>query len=286
MRAFLFSLLIAVSLASCNSNSRYGKVIPHNEFRDILIDIHLIDASYMANSSKYSFHNDTVNFYNDILSRYGYNKAIFDSSVRYYVQQQKEFDIIYEEIITELNKLQNEVYLLQRFEVDTSQILYKSKKQWFLPKDGTTEKIPFDVVLKKNDTIRHSIFVQLKVYKDDKSRNPHLTAYYWYNNGSKDGYREYFPEIEYEKSNKGHSYSTSLRPKNKKVTHIRGYVLDTDWKPFFNKKHIDVKSIIVSKNWSIKPAIIVVSKLHLNFTAMPWPDDFRHITYLLVQDKF
>jgi hypothetical protein len=247
MRTFTLFLLLLLGTVSCNNKSRFGTVIPPDKFRDILIDIQLVDASYMLNYYKYSFHNDTLNFYTDLLSRYGYTRANFDSTMRYYSQEEKEFDDIYEEVITGLNKLQHEVYMLQRFETDSSQNLYKKKRKWQLPKDGDREKIPFDIVLKKNDTVQHSIFVQLHLLDDDGARNPHLTAYYWYDDGTRKGHREYFPEVPYEKSSKVRTYSTSMHPKSKRVTNIRGYILDSDWKPFGNKRHVEVKDIVVSK---------------------------------------
>jgi len=45
----------------------------------------------------------------------------------YYTKQSEKFDRIYEEIITELQKMEQESYMLHSFEIDTTRNLYKGK---------------------------------------------------------------------------------------------------------------------------------------------------------------
>lgn len=46
-----------------------------------------------------------INLQDSLLKQYGYNKAIFDSSVAYYSADPEKYDLLYEKAITELSKM-------------------------------------------------------------------------------------------------------------------------------------------------------------------------------------
>lgn len=248
MRIWKYCLFVSIiiTMVACHRNSQSDFIIPREKFKDILIDIHLIDGFYTANYLAFSFQKDSANFYTDILKEYGCNLAQFDSTYRYYITDLKKFDLLYEEVITELNKMQEQSFRLIEMGGDSLRNLYRGKKVWKLPKDGRTEKIPFDIKLK--DSANYSITVFLKVFADDKSEDPKLTAYFSYDNGTKEGGKSYFTETSYRVSRRFIVYTFSKKAPNKKVKNLRGFILDHNNKSKLFKKHIEVKGIYVTKS--------------------------------------
>ena len=244
MKILSFAFLLAlVMLTSCKPKSASFCIVPESTFVDMLIDVHIADGYYGTRFDKYKAHTQKENFYNDIFKKYGYSRACFDSTYVYYTRHPQEFDVIYEKIVTELSKAQQDVYKFQAFDQDTTYNLYKKKRNWDLPLNGRTNKIPFDIKLKKSDTALYTVMAQIRFLDHDKCKNPKMVAYFWYKDGSKDGHHEYFPETPYRKSRRYKFYSTSLKLTDKKVTHIRGYIVDSDDKEGF--RHLEVRKIVV-----------------------------------------
>lgn len=245
MRNVVLLLCIVAGLVSCHQNHHSKSIIPPDKFRDILTDIYMVDGYYMLNSGNLSQHNLSNNYYNSVLKGYGYTTEDFDTTLKYYTNHSKKFEPLMDDVITQLNKQQQATFMLQQYS-DTSRNLFKKKTQWSLPKDGPREMVPFKIAIK--DTGLYTIIVQLKVFGDDQSLDPHLTAYFWYNDGTKNGHIDYIPFILYKKTERFVVLTTSKRNHNKKVTHIKGWVLNHNNVDQHFRKHIEVKSIIIAKN--------------------------------------
>jgi hypothetical protein len=242
--AILF--LALTGFLSCKNDPLSKYLIPRDTFREILVDIYLVDGYYMTSYNNSFHHTDTSNLYHKILKKYGYNRANFDSTLKHYTLRPKKFDELYDEVITQLNKLQQETSLLQQYEADSSRNLYKKKTKWSIPKDGNREMIPFEVPIK--DTGMYTIVVQLKLFEDDEAEEPRLTAYFLYKDDKKKEHIEYFPTIPYKKTNRFVVITANQRNKNKKMTHIKGWVMNHSNRDKNFKKHAEVRSIIVARN--------------------------------------
>jgi len=245
VKKIVLSFLIVTGLLSCKKNPKSDYLIPRDKFREILTEIYMADGYYMMNYNDISRHKDTTNFYNDIIKQRGYTRANFDSTLKYYTTRSKKLETIYDDVITDLNKLQQETYQLQQYS-DASRNLFKKKTIWNLPKDGPREMIPFKIAIK--DTGLYTIVLQLRVFADDKAKDPHLTAYFWYDDGTKNGHIEYFPFIVYKKTKRLVVLTTNKRNRNKKVTHIKGWVLNHDNQNQCFTKHVEVRSVIIARN--------------------------------------
>ncbi len=241
----LLLVVAIVLLLSCNKKQTSDFIIPRETFKDILIDIHLIDGYYASNNNILSFQTDSANFYTDILKEYGFNLTQFDSTYRYYTRNLKQFDILYEEVITELNKMQEQSRRLIEMGGDTLRNLYHGKKSWNIIGYTTQEKIPFDIKL--TDSANYSITVYLRVFSDDKTDNPKLTAYFGFDNGTKEGRKDYFTETSYRVTRRYVVYTFSKVAPTKKVKYLRGFILDNNNISKWRKKHIEVKGIFISK---------------------------------------
>lgn len=105
----LLLLLITISLLfSCNYKRKY--IIPEDDFIDILVDIHLTEALFTVTKIKQEKYplNDSLNIYDSIITRHGYTTEQYDSTMAYHSRQPVEFQILYDKVIEELNKLEGE----------------------------------------------------------------------------------------------------------------------------------------------------------------------------------
>ncbi|MFO8234427.1 MAG: DUF4296 domain-containing protein [Bacteroidales bacterium] len=104
------SILLTLFLVaiSCSQDSK-KKIIPRDDFTDILVDVHLMDGL----TSFTEFRNemakkDSVEYLEAVLEHHGYTKAQYDSSLVYYSKDLKKFDQIYQDVIERLNKLETQ----------------------------------------------------------------------------------------------------------------------------------------------------------------------------------
>jgi hypothetical protein len=225
-------------------------IIPADTFRKILYDFHLADGLYTINYSTISLHNDTMNFYNDILKTYGYSFAQFDSTLAYYAEDPEKFDKIYAQIVTRFNKLEHESEQLTMM-ADSFANLYTGKKQWILPNDGPSKRIPFDIAVK--DSNEYTIYVFAKKSADDASKNLRITAFYYYkDSATNEEHMDYFPEITYESGKRFTLYTTSKFLSNKKVKRLRGWILNYDKPSELVHRDVVVKLIAIRQNHAVR----------------------------------
>lgn len=107
--SFLFLIIFLISGVGCDKNEK-NNVIPKDEFADILVDIHLMDGiTYQADLRSSLLQNDTtIDYYDAVLKSHNYSRAQFDTSLVYYSKNIREFDKIYQEVLSTLNKMEAE----------------------------------------------------------------------------------------------------------------------------------------------------------------------------------
>ncbi len=83
-------------------------LIPRDTLLPLLVDIHLADAYLSQNRLPKKSKNRNV-FYAGITRKYGYERAVFDSTIRFLATQPKLYQDIYEEVINELSMIKGQV---------------------------------------------------------------------------------------------------------------------------------------------------------------------------------
>jgi len=241
----IFILLLAITgLLSCKTDRKSKIIIPGDKLKEILTDIYTVDGYYMMKYNDLARQHDTASYYTEVFKEYGYTKANFDSTMKYYSTRTKKFEAIYDDVITNLNKLQHQIFMLEQY-ADTNRNLFKKKEIWNLPKDDAREMVPFKIAIK--DTGLYTIILQLKFWNDDQSIDPHLTAYFWYDDGTKKGHIDYFPVIQYHPTKRLVVLNTQKITLHLKGTFIKGWVLNHNNIDQHFKKHVEVKAIIIAK---------------------------------------
>jgi hypothetical protein len=244
------SIFIAITLlfTGCKKN-KY--IIPEKAFKNILIELHLADGIYMMNYGKYNIHTDSLNFYNTIFKSYGYSRAQFDSTLKYYSVKPHEFDKIYDYVVTELNILEEQMNQLKVFEEDSTNNLFPLKKRWNIYSNYKSGRIPFDISIA--DSAEYSIYVYAKKFPDDQSKNLRISAYFWYTDSiTKKWKKEELPEVKYSSGKDYNLFSCSKVYSYKKKGRLRGWILNHDDQDKSFKKHVDVKLIFIEKKLLLK----------------------------------
>lgn len=241
MKKYLLLLLFFTVVISCKEKND-ETYIPRKDFIFILADMHMADSYYSSHYEQSKFHNDSVNFYNRILENYGYTKAQFDTTMKYYSVHSDKFDLVYEEVITLLNKTEQDIFQNRPIDTyDTLNIWY-GKNSWYLPEEGSRKKIPIDLKLKGKG--KYDIHFTYKVYSDDQSRNLRTNLYFASDSGSTSK-KDTLKTIRYEKGGRTSVVTISKELNDSTLTHLKGYLLDHDPKQGKWKKHLVIEGLKV-----------------------------------------
>ncbi len=236
---FVFAIVLFIS---CKGNKENEIYIPKDKFIDLLADIHLADAFYATHYEQRKVHSDSINYYNKILKDYGFTKAQFDTTVKYYSVHSEEFDMIYEEVITNLSKTVQENYSIRPVEAELSKDIWRGKNFWYLPEEGSQKKIPISLELKGKG--KYVVTFIYKMYTDDESKKPHINLYLSNNNKSKPK-KDTIKTVNYEKSNRTAIITLTKELKDSTLTHLNGFLLDHENKKGDWKKHVIIEGLKV-----------------------------------------
>lgn len=105
--AFSFIILLCTSCGSHDEKPDY--VLSEEKMVDILVDVHVAEAILTrARSAGTDVKYISDDYYQKIFEKHQIDKATYDTSFAYYQDHLKQFDKIYEQTITQLNKMQRE----------------------------------------------------------------------------------------------------------------------------------------------------------------------------------
>jgi hypothetical protein len=237
-------LILTLSVfASCSRDNRY--VIPEKKMISLLVDIHIADE---IGISRYELTTDmeldSASMYGWVFKKHGVTKADFDSSMAYYSGKPDHLNKIYTRVFASLSKMEAELVKEEQKESERA-VIFEDKTIYRLPANGSTNKIPFDIPL--TGPGEYTLKARVLVQQTDQSVNPHITAYYWYNNNTCDGARDYFRPVRLKKTGRSSLYSVSKTLTNPKFTNLRGYILDHDNTDTSFTKYATVMEISVLK---------------------------------------
>ena len=255
--SIVITLLFFLPFACSNPDGRIKRsdIIPEEYLVPLLVDIHLSEGLLILSKVNKEYPGrDSVSNYTDVINKHGFEKEDFDETIHFYSNKPDELDEIYELVISELSKMEVRIIGPARYSVEASgqmkYNLWNRKREWHLPQDGEKEQIGFNIRIYGTGT--YSLSARIKMYKDDESANPSVFVYYWYNDGSKYGFRDPFPEIIIEKTGQDSIYKISKILTDPKVTHIKGSILYHKKKRRKWSKHVDVFDIKVDYNRPIQ----------------------------------
>ncbi|MBA7516754.1 hypothetical protein ES705_08802 [subsurface metagenome] len=255
--SIVITILFFLPFACSNPEKRIKRsdIIPEEDLVPLLVDIHLSEGLQILSKVRKKYPGrDSVSNYIDVINKHGFEKEDFDKTFNFYSNKPDELDEIYELVISELSKMEGRIIGPARYTEEAARQmrrnLWNRKREWHLPRDGEKEQIGFNIRVYGTGT--YSLSARIKMYKDDKSVNPSVFIYYWYNDESKYGFRDPFQEIKIEKTGQDSIYKISKILTDPKVTHMKGSILYHKKKRGKWSKHVDVFDIKVDYNRTIQ----------------------------------
>ncbi|MFP4447779.1 MAG: DUF4296 domain-containing protein [Bacteroidales bacterium] len=107
MRLQQIIIIATLIITAACSNKSEKKVIPRDDFTEILVDVHLMDGlTSFSEYRKGMAQTDSIEYLEAVLKHHGYNKTQYDSSLVYYSKDLRRFDRIYQDVIERLNQME------------------------------------------------------------------------------------------------------------------------------------------------------------------------------------
>jgi len=244
----LLVILIPLSLLySCKRNDNNNKLIPVKNLVDVLTELSVADGLLAFPPVRVKFSTkDSIANYMDVLQRYGYTKERMDKTIRYYFEKKpKKLENIYDQVLTRLSEKQA---LLVKEAPPAPKVLsnlWTGQINISVPETGMKDPVWFNIPVK--DTGNYILEFTAAVYSDDQSNNPKVTVFFWHADTSKTGFRINWPGADLPKDGQLHNYSLSKRNTDTTITHISGWLLDSDPKEGRWEKHAKIENITLRK---------------------------------------
>jgi hypothetical protein len=246
MRIFKkWSFVVITLLISCNTN----ETIPEKDMVAILVKIHLIDATTTNSYFQAKYGNkDTIDYYGKTIKSYGYTRSQFDSSLKVYSRNPKEFDAIYDKVIAELSKIETRITAETQFyedsiATDTLKNLWQLKPTWEIPVDGKHTKIDFEIPVVGLGI--YTISADVQIFPDDESIQPSMVGYFYFDDKTKTETRKLTTSKVFVKGPKPQNYSIQLDLRNSLVTHLKGSLISHKNTDTTFIKHAQVSNIVI-----------------------------------------
>ncbi|NBC84287.1 MAG: DUF4296 domain-containing protein [Bacteroidetes bacterium] len=167
----IFHLIFLLLLASCTGSS--DKKIEEEDFIEIMTRLHVGDALKQSGVIvDIVNHPDSIDFRSAIWNEYGYTKAEFDSTIKWYSRHPDKMNEVYQKVLahlTELDKPLNE----EKFLRDT--VIYKDTTTYRVIGDDIPDA--FQIKIPDMGIGVYTVRVYAHIYNDDKTYKPGLLVF-------------------------------------------------------------------------------------------------------------
>lgn len=243
----LIVLFLISVLFSCSPTYNKQKIIPTRDLVDILTELYIADGLLVLPQVRAMYANkDSTTNYLDIIQRHGLTKERLDNTMRYYFEKEpKKFENIYDQVLTKLNEKQALLEKEKPPEVLLSPELWTARNSFLIPESGTMDSAWFSIAIK--DTGNYILEFSTILYTDDQSTNPRVTVFFWHSDSTKSGSRNYWTEVNLPRDGQRHNYSLSKINSDTTVTHLNGWMLNSDPQKGRWVKHARIENITLRK---------------------------------------
>jgi hypothetical protein len=181
----LFFLITPVQFIACGNASKDH--LPPDEFKKILIDMHLADGTVSAKHLSSQIKSDhEVNIYSYVLKKHDISRRDFEKNLDYYSRNTETYLKIYQEIIAELREMDDSIRFPARNEQAEperdSTNLWTRKTAWALPEEGRTN--PITHKLREPEHGLYTLSADIKLFPDDGSVSQRMTILVKYADGT------------------------------------------------------------------------------------------------------
>lgn len=184
-------LFIILLFSSC---MRPSGILNSSKMENILFDIHKAEGVLTIEGNGYDSPDMKEAYQYKIFKKYGTTQAQFDSSLVWYSKHPKEFESIYDKVVTRLDSLVADVQNGKIISTDTTEDNIQSINLWTLPtsykltKDSTRSKLNFEIPNHGNLLLGDKYILSFlrRVSPRDSSTQPRIVMYVNYTNGKVD----------------------------------------------------------------------------------------------------
>ncbi len=247
MRIKVFAALLLI-VASCNNpeGNKPGRkmLIPDDKLVEIITDTYLTTATMDLIPFRETWgQRDSVLNYIDVVRSHGYTMDQLNATLKYYfTEKPKKMARIYDRVTGNLLEMETMVMTTQgSSEPSPVENLWNGKASYRLPEDFTRDPIWFDMPAEK--TGLYTLSADIRLFEDDKSRNPRVTVYFSYTDSAGVEKRDYWQEIPLIKDGQFQNVTVTHMLDTIHGTRLRGWLLNHDNQPGAWKKHARVANI-------------------------------------------
>lgn len=220
--AYIFAcvLLVFILGSSCsgrkNEAQRKG-TIPKDDMIDILTELYVTDGLLiMPFIQEWYQSTDSISAYRDVIAKYGYTKADFDRTMRFYfMKKPKKLMKIYEQALARLSEMES------RYEQEASKLQSQTMDFWNGRQlySETGDSTGFDI---RFGRLNHYLSFTVTVFPDDQSVNPRPAIYTCHPDSAETGKRHYIRTLAYIKDGQPHKYVYLISDKNRSGVRLMG----------------------------------------------------------------
>lgn len=106
--AYFFIILLVMLSISCNRKNK--DIIPEDKFADVLVDIHLMDATLNNHYIRSKLKENKIDvYYYSLFEKHDITREQFEASVEYYVDNIKKYKNVYAEVTKKLSQMETAV---------------------------------------------------------------------------------------------------------------------------------------------------------------------------------
>ncbi|MCA1757233.1 MAG: DUF4296 domain-containing protein [Bacteroidales bacterium] len=246
------TLLIIIPLLTtgCFNREKEPKpsgMISRSDLTTILTEMYLADG-LLNNPAIRKVHEskDSIENYMDIITLHGFTKSQFDETIEYlFLHKPKTMEAVYEDVLVNLSKLEADNQKAREEErTGINKNHYTGKNNYSLPNEGVNAKVELDIPLDKPG--QYILKARILLYEDDQTDNPHISMWYWYDDGSEEGHIEPWDTVGLAKTGRSKLFTLSKEMEDTLATHLRGYLFNHTDKPGHWEKHGQISNISVT----------------------------------------
>jgi hypothetical protein len=212
---------------------------------EILLDLYLTDGLLGIPGVKKEFSfNDSTENYMRVIEKHGYTMPEFEENIDYYLKSEpRKYEEIYDKVLAILSGMLAKNMQDSGANEPMNKNLWEGKSSYRLPDDGTSNPIEFTIPVEGTGTYR--LRARLTIFEDDQTLDPRTNVYFWYDNGTEEGYKAGWDTVYYEKSSRSFGLNLTGELSDTNVTHIKGRIIDYTPQTGHWEMHSSVSGITV-----------------------------------------
>ena len=248
LKYLLLPLVAILLIAGCKRYEKPEVLIKQDDMTRILLDLYIADGvlNNPAVKSDFSLSDSTEN-YMRVIEKHGYTMPEFEANIEYYFKAEpREYEEIYDNVLAVLSGMLAKNIQERGVKNPRNKNLWDGKTSYRLPDDGTANPIEFSIP--SQGPGKYLIRARLTIFTDDQTLEPRSNVYFWYDDGTEEGYRSGWDTVYYEKSSRSFGLELSKELNDTNVTHIKGRLIDFTPQPGHWGMHSSISGITVSFN--------------------------------------